>query len=86
MVEIPKGASFRSVHASGVYVTPTPTELRFFFVSVEPTKGDTGGEKQPPGIQMAPHIQAEIVVGRDLARWIRDYLNAYLVQPEVIKP
>ena len=77
MVEILKGVNFRIVNASGVYVTPTPTELRLFFVAEEPTKGDTGDEKQPAGIQVAPHIQAEIVISRDLARWIRDYLNAY---------
>jgi len=70
------------VHASGVYITPNPTDVRIFFVDYEPTDADSGDDKQPATVRELPHIQAEIIMGKELARWIRDYLNEYLKQPE----
>ena len=86
MPKILKGTNFRSIHASGVYVTPSPTELRIFFVNQEPSEADTGDSERPTMIQEVPHIQAEVVISRELATWIRDYLNAYLATPEASPP
>lgn len=62
-------------------------ELRMLFVNVEPVEAQTesGESKQETIIQEIPHIQAEVIVNRELAKWIRDYLNTYLKQSEVPK-
>lgn len=80
MVKILKSSDFRSVHAAGVYATSSDTELRFFFVNQEPIEAESGDEKNPAGVKLAPHIQAEIIISRELAQWMRNYLNAYLEQ------
>lgn len=85
MAKIPKSSNFRTVYAAGVYVAASQTELRLLLVNNEAVEIETesGESKQETKIQEVPHIQAEIIMGKDLARWIRDYLNAYLAQSEV---
>jgi cell wall assembly regulator SMI1 len=84
MPKIEKSVNFRSFYASGVYAHPSETELRLIFVGNEPIGIDIADSPQAPQapiISQGPHIQAEIVMGKELAEWIRKYLNEYLKLP-----
>ena len=84
MPKIDKSVNFRSFYSSGVYAYPSEKELRLIFVGMEPIGIDLGESTQQPQapiISQGPHIQAEIVMGKDLAEWIRKYLNEYLKVP-----
>jgi hypothetical protein len=71
------------VSAVGVYANSSSRELKFFFIGLEPTEVETGDAQHPKAeIKEAAHIQAEVTVNRDLAMWIRDFLNAYLAEPQ----
>ncbi len=84
MVKLLKSASFRSVHAAGVYAVEGKTELRLMFVDIEPIGGETEPGPQA-NIQELPHLQVEVIMERPIAKWIRDYLDAYLKEPEAPK-
>lgn len=85
MPKIEKSACFRSVSATGVYALPTEKELRLLFVGQEPVGIEMGDAEHQTLITQGPHIQAEIILNRELAQWIQKYLNEYL-KPAEVKP
>ena len=72
-----KSVNFRSITATGVYALPRENEIRFIFIGQEPFEIELQ-EERPPLITEGPHIQAELVLNRDLAVWLLRYLNEYL--------
>jgi hypothetical protein len=81
LAKIPKSSDFRIVNATGVYALPSEAELRLIFIGQEPYDIELEGDQKLPLISEGPHIQAQIILKRDLADWIRKYLNEYLKQP-----
>lgn len=74
------------MNVAGVYITgnppESPTEYRFLFISNELLEADTGEVSQPATFSQVPHIQAEIVMGKDLAGWIWKYLDSFFKPKE----
>jgi hypothetical protein len=77
MPKIPKSASFRSVNAVGVYAVPTKEELRLIFIGLEPYDIELQDSGNSPVIADGAHIQAQIVMKRELAEWLWKYLSEY---------
>jgi hypothetical protein len=83
MAKFPRSPSFRSFKAAGVAANVTPTEFQFYFVDNEPDEVDTGdGQTQAAEIHLSPKIQAEVVINRDIAKWIYDFLTPHFKSTE----
>ena len=77
--KIRRSSDFRSTYATGVWLATSPTEVRMLFINNEPIEVD-GEEEGAQAIQEVPHYQAEVIMNRQLAEWIRNTLDAYLKQ------
>jgi hypothetical protein len=86
-----KSPEFRSISPSGVYILasgpPGQTEFRLVFLTNEPVEMDITDEKDPlKNVVYEPHCQAEAVLTRPLAEWLRTALDVYLKKTEVKTP
>lgn len=77
VTKIRKSSQFRSIYASGVRVASSPTEIRILFTNLEPLETDSEKEGYQ-AIGDAIHCQAEVIMSRPLAEWLKNTLEAYL--------
>lgn len=78
-----RSSEFRSIYASGVWVAGSPTEFRILFLNNEPVENETDETDPTKNVREEPHYQAEIIMTRPLAEWLRTTLDAFLKQTEV---
>ncbi|MGA2683255.1 MAG: hypothetical protein ABSF44_15825 [Candidatus Bathyarchaeia archaeon] len=82
-MKLRKSPEFRSVYASGVWIAGSPTEFRLLFFNNEPIEVEADPKDAMKSIQEEPYFQAEVIVTRPLAEWIKNSLDAFLKQTEV---
>jgi len=83
-MKLRRSPEFRSIYASGVWIAGSQTEFRLLFFNNEPIEVDEVDEKDPmKSVREEPHYQAEVIITRPLAEWIKNTLDAFLKQTEV---
>ena len=78
-----RSQEFRSIYASGVWVAGSPTEFRLLFLNNEPVETEAAEKDLTKNVREEPHYQAEVIMTRPLAEWLRTTLDVYLKQTEV---
>jgi hypothetical protein len=81
-MKLRKSSEFRSVYASGVWIGASPTEFRLLFFNNEPIEVEADPKDPMKSIQEEPYCQAEVILTRPLAEWIKNSLDAFLKPPE----
>ena len=81
-MKLRKSPEFRSIYASGVWIAGSQTEFRLLFFNNEPIEVDADDKEPMKSIQEEPYYQAEVIVTRPLAEWIKNSLDAFLKQTE----
>ena len=84
---IRKSEQFRSVYASGVWISGSPTEFRLLFMNNEPVEAEIeAGDSPMKNVREIPVYEVEVVMTRPLAEWIKRTLEAYLKESEAQTP
>lgn len=81
-MKLRRSQEFRSIYASGVWVGGSPTEFRLLFFNNEPVETETDVNDPTKNVQEEPHYQAEVIMTRPLAEWLRNTLDAFLKRTE----
>ena len=81
-MKLRKSPEFRSIYASGVWIAGSQTEFRLLFFNNEPVEVEADGKEPMKSVQEEPYYQAEVIVTRPLAEWIKNSLDAFLKQTE----
>ena len=81
-MKLRKSPEFRSIYATGVRIAGSPTDFRLLFFNHEPIEVEADEKDPMKNIQEEPHYQAEIIISRPLAEWIKNYFDASLKQTE----
>lgn len=82
-MKLKRSPEFRSIYASGVWIAGSQTEFRLLFFNNEPIEVEADEKDPMKSVREEPHYQAEVIITRPLAEWIKNSLDAFLKQTEV---
>jgi len=78
-----RSPEFRSIYASGVWVAGSPTEFRLLFLNNEPIEVEADEKDPTKNVREEPVYQAEVIMTRPLAEWLRTTLDGFLKRTEM---